>query len=54
MLVCRRDLMTIRFCKCGELGSEELHTCPYKAEINGDYEECNCCEDCEKECADDV
>lgn len=30
------------------------HTCPYKEEINGDYEICTCCDDCAQRCAYDI
>ena len=34
---------------------EYLHTCPYRVEINDDNESlCNCCGECEGECAQDV
>jgi len=32
-----------------------LHTCPFSSEINGDDDTlCDCCEDCEHECAMDI
>lgn len=35
--------------------AEEDHSCPYAEEINGDYlSECNCCSDCQLECANDI
>ncbi len=34
---------------------QELHTCPFKEEINDDHESlCSCCEACTRECAMDV
>jgi hypothetical protein len=39
-------------CKCGAEG--ERGTCPYSTEINDNYEECICCEDCRHECAMDI
>ena len=31
------------------------HTCPYAEEINGDEETlCNCCKECENECAMEI
>ena len=30
------------------------HECPYRAEINDDYEMCTCCDWCRGECADDI
>ena len=43
-------------CKCGRLtGSDEAHPCPYAQEIYGDSEPaCNCCPDCEDECAQNI
>lgn len=32
----------------------EPHTCPYKVDVEDDYEECTCCEKCQDECADDI
>ena len=39
---------------CTKPASDESHPCPYAQEINDDDSECNCCEDCESECADDI
>lgn len=42
---------------CKNPATEEEHPCPYDVEINGaPYDEgtCNCCEDCEYECAMDI
>lgn len=40
---------------CGESPARELHTCPYDEEVNDDHEKlCNCCEECEGQCADDI
>ena len=37
-------------CVCREVVIEE-HTCPFKEEINDDYESlCNCCEYCTQNC----
>lgn len=44
-------------CKaCGKNpGTENLHSCPFNEEINDDPEEnCNCCADCEHQCAMDI
>lgn len=39
---------------CGGVGTEN-HTCPYKEDVNSDFEsKCNCCGDCSYECAMDV
>ena len=36
-------------------GIEELHTCPYREEINGDYETlCDCDEEQQHQCAMDI
>lgn len=34
------------------LPAEPLHVCPYAYEIRADETLCNCCEACERECAD--
>lgn len=35
--------------------TEELHPCPYACEIDRDFEsQCDCCEECEKECGENV
>jgi hypothetical protein len=36
-------------------GTVDLHACPYQCEINDNYEDgCNCCPDCEHQCAMDI
>lgn len=46
--------------KCGgrswcNNSAEELHPCPYNIEINGDdITLCNCCLNCQHECAMDI
>lgn len=40
--------------QCGKAG-EELHTCPYLVEMEGDrISLCTCCYDCAEKCADDA
>ena len=40
---------------CGNLKTLELHSCPFSEEIHGDPEpHCQCCSDCEHECAMDI
>ena len=40
--------------ECGNPAAED-HTCPFAYEINDDHEtECNCCDDCTQDCADDI
>lgn len=40
---------------CENEGSLEPHTCPYSEEIGGDFETlCNCCENCQSNCAGDI
>lgn len=35
--------------------TEELHECPYQADVNNDPTPiCDCCEDCASECAADI
>jgi hypothetical protein len=41
--------------RCGKQVPAELHSCPYSLEIEEDDTPCcNCCEDCEDECAMEV
>jgi hypothetical protein len=40
-------------CKVNE--GEELHTCPFAADVNDDSEsQCNCCDSCCGNCADAI
>lgn len=40
---------------CGVNEAKELHTCPYKEDINDDSESlCDCCSDCLHECSMDI
>lgn len=50
------NLEIIQLCgRCNKNKASEWHTCPYNEEINEDYEtQCNCCEECMSECADDI
>ena len=44
-------MMSENKCKCGEDGSEELHSCLFNEAINDDHETmCNCCPECETGC----
>ena len=41
--------------KCGNPPSDDYHTCPFQEDVNKDSDyQCNCCEDCEYQCARDV
>ncbi len=41
-------------CQC-KGGTEELHACPYRMDIYvDDTEDCNCCENCQQNCAEDI
>lgn len=41
--------------QCHAPVSGDLHTCPYKEEVNNDTEAlCNCCSLCEHECDHDI
>lgn len=41
-------------CNCGNEGEAE-HCCPYKEDIHGDSETlCNCCSECQHQCAMDI
>ena len=38
-----------------EIGTEDMHTCPYKEDIYGDITTlCNCCDTCTQHCKDDI
>lgn len=40
---------------CHNRTGQGLHSCPYKEEINNNSMTlCNCCEDCERECCQDI
>jgi len=51
-----REEMTKKLCNiCEENPAAEPHPCPYKKEINDDETTlCNCCEECKRECIDDI
>jgi hypothetical protein len=41
--------------RCTNLKTLELHSCPYSEDVNGDRDAlCQCCSDCEHECAMDI
>jgi len=45
----------IEMCKCGKNPASEPHTCPYAEDIAGNYEDlCTCCDDCTRNCIDDI
>jgi len=40
---------------CKKNPAEELHECPYAAEICGDEDtQCDCCDECRGNCCDDI
>lgn len=40
---------------CMNSGTPYLHACPFAYEVHDDASEnCNCCEECEGRCADDI
>lgn len=42
-------------CRKGSKKAKELHTCPYRGDIHGDYETlCDCSPEQERQCADDI
>jgi len=42
-------------CTCDEMSEDDLHSCPYAEDINGDSEAfCACCPYCEYQCAMDI
>lgn len=52
------DLLKYGLCgrshKGGKNLAQEPHECPFSAEMNNIYTLCNCCRDCEYECAMDI
>jgi hypothetical protein len=45
----------IEKCKCGKNDCEDEHPCPFLSDIHDDEETlCNCCGDCQHECAMDI
>jgi hypothetical protein len=48
--------MEEELCKCGDEGSSYPHTCPFAMEMScgEDDSECNCCDECELNCAMDI
>jgi hypothetical protein len=44
-------------CTCDEMDEDDLHSCPFAVEIGGadpEEEHCNCCPECEYQCAMDI
>jgi hypothetical protein len=39
---------------CKMIAGEPDHTCPYAKEINGSDRLCNCCRECQHQCAMDI
>lgn len=40
---------------CGNNPAKELHTCSYRSDVNNDDTTlCDCCEDCEYDCCQDI
>lgn len=35
---------------CGKSAATEPHNCPFKEEIHGNLEQCNCCSQCQHDC----
>lgn len=47
------DVTLCRRCKSNT--AKESHGCPYAEDIGGDYDtKCDCCDDCEHQCAMDI
>lgn len=42
--------------KCQRCDSDETTngTCPYDEDVNGTITECNCCDSCREECAQEI
>ncbi len=50
-----RRLLDDKCDSCEKNLAEDDHTCPYAEDIGDDSETlCNCCEECEGECARDI
>lgn len=42
-------------CGCGKNNEEDDHTCPYQRDVNNNHESlCNCCDECEGKCSDQI
>ncbi len=42
-------------CPFGNDATDELHPCPYAEDINDNHDDvCDCCSECEGQCADDI
>jgi hypothetical protein len=39
---------------CKKNPASEPHPCPYGEEIYGSKDECDCCPDCMRQCAEDI
>lgn len=49
------DTGSVKCLKCSNLGTLDLHSCPFSEEITGNYaEDCNCCADCRGNCAMEI
>ena len=45
----------LQACDCGPHRHREPHGCPYREDVNNDFETlCTCCELCTEECASDI
>ena len=46
---------TLPYChNCEKNLKQEEHPCPFASEIHNDESPCECCEECENECAQDI
>jgi hypothetical protein len=49
------DLALKSMCKCGKNPKEPPHQCPFQADVNSDRDTlCECCDDCQHQCAMDI
>ncbi len=40
--------------KRGHKAAEKRHKCPYKYDIGNDHSTCWCCDECKRECSDEI
>lgn len=44
-----------KMCQCGKNPAQPPHACPFQSDVNNDEDyTCDCCGECEYECAMDI